>query len=430
MSSSGTSSESGGKEVVSSPPPPSTALVRRMVSRMSVGGGGGGNNAARKREAEKQDQFLQKVKDMVTRNGYRVLVPKNNNGWVEAGKRNNVPISEWDGSYNTIVKPLEYAEMVAVINTLVSDIIEDPDQSKETMDQNGYMLYIPKSPQEKLINKTTKQTFALLLQQYSVEHDLLYLETANDLIAVSAELYETVDRRKHMTVVNQIIKMPESFYIDMTMAIREKFWPKNLVKIYVIPRCDFSKACDMYIPQGSYVVDCANRKIWPAFITARPIKAISDTLTKGVGHRVRHRHFLIVNKSQLAAVPKVCPCSMSLDEDGYLSVYFLNTDPIVVKGLFDCYNVNARDSGIETDVISMISILDPDNNTFNWEKNKDVLVQYMSVCLQLDSKHIIELIRTNVIQRKLSETVKSNIYNKLQSSYNFTSGELMSGFKR
>lgn len=368
---------------------------------------------------ETSHKYFQSIRAVALKRGYTVLVPKGL--WTEVGQKYGIPIithaaarteEEEEGEeLPSLIKVLGYAEMVAEISSLLNELIEDPTKTQTIMEANGYTLYVPEPRNKNLVDKSLTDIYNLLLVEYIQNQKLPYRDIGSDITAVSAELYEAVDRRKNTAPVTKTVKMDNVFLIDTMRAFTNKFWPGNKINVYVLPRCDYSRLCYLNIPNGSYVVDCANGKIWPAFTNMS-----STTPTTP---------FMVVNKSQLAIMPKVCPCSMKPDEDGYQSVYFLNADPIVIKGMFDCYNVNDREYGIETDVISLLSILQPAYREYDWEKNGDVLLQYMSVCMQLESEHMIKLIRKNVISSdKISPQFKTAIYKKLQQEYNFSPAQL------
>lgn len=109
-----------------------------------------------------------------------------------------------------------------------------------------------------------------------------------------------------------------------------------------------------------------------------------------------------INKSQLAGLPKICPCQFVRDEYGYHHLYFINVDPKVIHAMMDFFNYSSSGVYIESSSPYLFSILNLDNvDRLDWNQNKFTLMFFLLCGNLVKSDHLINKIKENILDRSL-----------------------------
>ena len=339
-----------------------------------------------------------------TKNGktypFTVFLPETSTPteWEDFVSDRQIPYSFWDRPEPAVVKSLKVDELLEVLNVLA---------------ENGEILNVT----EMIVYAKNDDDWSNLIRLMPIRN--IQLHTNNRIIGVPYELYVQIQKRNMIAVKPidyisnyEVVPMPEEYWYRRCMAIENKFWPKNQIKVYCIPNVNYEFLNDRDIRPGSTVVDLSNFKIWELFGLQMGID-ITLANTSNYDHNV----FATINMAHLASMPIICPCKALRDEDGFMRVYFVNVDPVALKGFLDFFCIanenlskTSKTYGISTDVYTLMAIVRPDilSAPLDWknEINQKLLLQYILMGVLTNSKYFLEIVHKNVLSNLEKEQIK------------------------
>ena len=373
---------------------------------------------------------------------YTVFVPTHMNDLAVYIETTGRKVLRWNFSFPKAVKEMSVEGVVEFLNTIeYYDILTNDFFVKRKKGMNNNMVFLNEdSPMHKLLimsNIKAKQESLGMLT--IVENDSVF--------GVEYEFYK--DAVTHIVYDKNpgqatLIPVSEDYWYNRTTAIQNKFWPHDDIDIYCIPNVCYKNLTEEHVRPGSAVVDLANWQIWHDFqprtskkifladitnnmesltVTSDGTAIVRKTTLKQVEYN--HSKLTSINKSHLALVPNLCPCRMNRDAENRMRIYFLNVDPVVVKGLFEYYCVGAERNadgeikvGVNVSVYSIMTILNPQvfsTKPFDWslDNNHSHLAQYILLGLLLNSKDLLNSISETVI-RQLTPLEIKKLKNSLQ----------------
>ena len=318
--------------------------------------------------------------------------------WEEFVVDRQIPYSFWDRPEPAVVESLKVDELLEVLNVL---------------SENGDIQNVT----EMIVYAKRDDQWSNLIRHMPIKN--IQVQTNNRIIGVPYDLYVQIQKRNMIPVKPidfisnyEVVPMSEEYWYRRCMAIENKFWPKNQIKVYCIPNVNYEFLNDRDIRPGSTVVDLSNFKIWELFGLQMGID-ITLANTSNYDHNV----FATINMAHLANMPSICPCKALRDEDGFMRLYFVNIDPVALKGFLDFFcianetlNKTSRTYGISTDVYTLMAIVRPDilSAPLDWknEANQKLLLQYILMGVLMNSKYFLELVHKNVLSNLEKEQVK------------------------
>ena len=330
---------------------------------------------------------------------YKVYVPENMNGLKNVLNRQGISFSEWKQEIPAVIRVFSPEEFVTFVSQIVSMMEDDgfsvPAEDRlDLANMNGFID--ANNPLVEGILKT--------IYEQPVMRKVVFLHN-NHVFGFEYQFYLMLKQQLEMPAIYEfnemkLVELSAEYFYRRTKDIEIKFWPKDEIKIYCIPNVSYSHLTDKHVRPASMVVDVFNRSKWERFGCVKQSNGVS----------YNHAELMTVNKSIFGLIPELCPCKAVRDDEGNVRIYFLNVDPVVLKGFLDFYCIGVEygsnseivTTGILTNVISANAIIRPsDLPEFDWntEKNEKYLIQYILLADLLGGKQFVSMIKNNVLNK-------------------------------
>ena len=361
-------------------------------------------------EVLKYEQIFQESNNRIR--SFEIFIPESYNVEENVFKKfldnNKLPYDTWMLQHPALVKRTNMDELTKFFALL-------QELNLQTRIDKSIDIYV--TEKDNWINM-----FESLLQ---VHLGTLIVHRNSKILGVSYDLFVTSNRKNLKTIQydcfiadREIIRMPDEYWFKKCQDTETKFWPTANIKIFCIPSVNYDFLTTKDIRPGSAVVDLSNFKYWKLFYAQEYFKGFDI---------YDNKEFMLINMSHLGNMPKICPCNTPRDKDGYFRIYFVNIDPVVLKGFLDFYSVDntlngnkGRIFGISTDVYSLMAIINPDiiSNGMNWnnEMNEKILLQYILLALLVNAEYFLKIIHKNVLT-KLGKDQITRLKHYLTSTY-------------
>ena len=345
-----------------------------------------------------------KLQPYTTTNECTLYIPKSMTELAAYLDKKKVSYTLWDYEKPVIMKQLQLDPLIEFINKLIeNNVLED---SLFDSDLSSNVVYV--NVEESILLPLILASF----NEWKEDLQKVTIMENNQTFGVDYKFYKLAMSSDMFKSCTNIILPPSDYFFLRSKEIQDKFWPKDDVKIYCIPNVSYKTLTEEHIKLGSTVVDLNSKTIWNNF------SLVNDKTTNNKQKtEYFHSCLLTVNKSHLAALPSLSSSSMQRDDEGYFRIYFIKTSPVVVKGYFDLYNIDAERTeegdtlfGINTDVASLMAIVNPSifEDKYDWTSrlNESLLVQYILLGFMLKGNILLSFISKNVISKFPIDQVK------------------------